>query len=263
LELGRILRGAFVTVRRYVNCVRLLGGSGVTLVLRTLLGSRSEVRVRISGQVLFLRLNTTDLETLLQMFWNREYEFELAAEPATIVDAGANVGYASVYFASRFPRAKILAIEPEAANFAQLQKNVAGNRNIVPIQAALWNEDTSLTLVDAGAGSWGFRVSSQESSESRAGVRAVAVPTLMSEHEMDTIDILKLDVEGSEKEIFESSADWINSVGVIVAELHDKYRMGCARAFYNATNGFAHEARLGENILLRREAFLPREVSGN
>ncbi len=256
--MGRLLRNAFVALRQYVNCVRLLGAKGLVLVLKTLLGFRGESLVYVGGQRLHLRINTTDLATLLQMFWNREYEFELAVAPRVIVDAGANVGYASLYFAARYPDARIFAIEPEAMNFKQLQKNTVDNAQIVPIHAALWNQDATLAVVDVGEGSWGFRVRAQKEREPGIGVRGITMASLMAEYRLDRVDILKLDVEGAEKEIFEDSAAWIDSVGVVVAELHDKYRIGCSRAFYNATNGFAHESRLGENILVLREPYLPR-----
>jgi FkbM family methyltransferase len=48
----------------------------------------------------------------------------LAQEPKTIIDGGANVGYASLAFKRRWPEAYVLAIEPDSANLALLQKTM-------------------------------------------------------------------------------------------------------------------------------------------
>ena len=121
----------------------VFGGRGWHLSLRTKLSRRprEEQAMPPGGKhPIFIRLKTSDFRTFLKIFRDREYELELGKEPQTILDAGANVGFASVYFAIKYPRAKIIAIEPESANFAQLKRNVAPYPNIIPVQAALWSE---------------------------------------------------------------------------------------------------------------------------
>src|SRR6185369_12585741 len=95
-----------------------------------------------------LRLKTSDIATFKKIFLDREYDFPLEKKPETILDAGANVGFASVFFAQKFPTAKIVAIEPEASNFALLKKNSSPYPNIIPVQGALWNENKVIDLVD-------------------------------------------------------------------------------------------------------------------
>ena len=73
------------------------------------------------------------------------------------MDAGANIGLASILFANRFPQAKIFAIEPEHDNFNLLADNVCTYDNIVPLHAALWGENATIHLTDPGDGAWGFR----------------------------------------------------------------------------------------------------------
>jgi hypothetical protein len=48
------------------------------------------------------------------------------------------------------------------------------------------------------------------------------------------IDLLKLDVEGAERELFSQNPDWLNNVSAIFIELHDPFVPGCAQAFYSA-----------------------------
>jgi tRNA G46 methylase TrmB len=91
-----------------------------------------------------LRKNTTDIPTFNEVFYWGEYAFDIPKAPETIVDCGANIGLASVYFANRFPNAKIIAIEPEQSNFEMLQKNAAPYPNITCLQYGIWNRTTHL-----------------------------------------------------------------------------------------------------------------------
>lgn len=63
--------------------------------------------------------------------------------------------------------------------------------------------------------------------------------------------ILKMDIEGAEKEVFSNHPVWMSKIGMIVIELHDKIKVGCNRAFYLATDDFVKsEFRNGENVFL-------------
>jgi len=67
----------------------------------------------------------------------------------------------SIYFTHRYPEAKIIAIEPEASNFAVLLKNVQPYPKIIPIHAALWNQDGEISVSEPDpstgvSGKWGF-----------------------------------------------------------------------------------------------------------
>ena len=70
-----------------------------------------------------------------------DYDIRLPKLPRTIIYAGANVGLASIYYANKYPQAKIVAVEPEPMNYSKLLRNVAPYTNVIPINAALWNRD--------------------------------------------------------------------------------------------------------------------------
>ena len=84
-------------------------------------------------------------------------------------------------------------------------------------------------------------------------VRAVTVWDIMREYALDRIDLLKLDVEGSEKEIFAVSDEWIGSVDAICLELHDRFKAGCSRNFFSAVREFPIEVWRGEDVLVARD----------
>jgi hypothetical protein len=83
-------------------------------------------------------------------------------------------------------------------------------------------------------------------------VPCVGVEELLEELGTDRLDLLKIDIEGGEVEVFDAARSWIDRVDVLVAELHDRLRRGCSRAFYTATAGFPHETYRGENVFVWR-----------
>ena len=89
-------------------------------------GSRRFISVQPAGMkaAFRLRVPSTDVPTYMQVFLNNEYDFRAIKRPRVIVDAGANIGLASILFANRYPEAKVLAIEPEHDNFSLLADNV-------------------------------------------------------------------------------------------------------------------------------------------
>ncbi len=198
-----------------------------------------------------LRLKTSDESTYKQILLDGAYAFDLPFSPKVIVDAGANIGAASIYFTHRYPEAKIIAIEPEASNFAVLAKNVRLYPAIIPIHAALWNRDGKIGVSEpdpaTGAkGNWAF-VTHEGSG---VKVRAITMRTLMKEWQVQAIDLLKIDVEGAEKEVFES-ADWIGSVRCLMIELHDRFRPGCREAVDSVAQGFSRLQRHETTLFVR------------
>jgi hypothetical protein len=111
----------------------------------------------------FLRVPSLDVWTFDQIFIKQEYDFDVKRTPKVIVDAGANIGLASIYFSNKFPDSKIIAIEPEESNLEILRKNIAPYDNIIPVCGALWHENTRINLVDPGLGKWGFMTQAQDS----------------------------------------------------------------------------------------------------
>jgi FkbM family methyltransferase len=204
---------------------------------------------------MLLRRHTTDIAAFEQVFIDREYDLPMGQkDPKWIVDAGANVGCASVYFATRFPSASILAIEPESSNYEMLEQNGRKFHNITTIRGAIWNSDTELEIQNPMDDKWAFRVQ-RASTQGASRVDALSIPSILKKTGTGWIDILKVDIEGAEKELFdESSAQWIDRVGVIIIELHDWIRPGCTDALDRATKEYDWERhRIGENTVLIRQ----------
>jgi FkbM family methyltransferase len=239
----------------------LFGYPGVLLTAKARMLHRcTQVAVTVPGlkHPVYLRLRTSDVTLFRSILLENEYDWPFAKSPRVIVDAGANVGFTSVFYATKYPEAKIIAIEPEPSNFAILRRNIAPYPNVEAIQAALWKESEDVHIVDSGLGCWAFQVRQIEPDGSVTNCRtaaAVTVDTILSDLGLGYIDILKLDIEGSEREVFEHSATWIERVGVIVIEFHDHVKTGCSQAVYRATRDFELEWRRGETTILLRKGY--------
>jgi FkbM family methyltransferase len=244
---------------------RLFGAKGVLKrALIAVSGTNNEFKAPIphSSQEILLRLGTTDVAAFEHVFINDEYGFSLARQPSIILDAGANVGMSAVYFALRYPAATVIAIEPDPTNFAVLSKNARLFPRIAPINAALWSHEGVVRLQDGGAGNWGMRVA-ETSLSSGVNIRSTTLRTLLEQLAIDQIDLLKIDVEGAECEIFKDASPWISRVGVICAELHDRFRPGCSKIFEAATAGFPIKWRRGELHCVAREGLIAAEQFTN
>jgi FkbM family methyltransferase len=206
-----------------------------------------------------LRTRSSDIDTFAKVIAEGEYDLPPRENVRTIIDAGANIGLATLFFAERFPAARIFALEPESSNFALLLRNVASRPNVTCLKKALWAQSGLIDVYDPGDGNWGFRTGGQGEPVGKLvdTVDCISVADLMKTYELPRIDVLKIDIEGSEKEVFEAADTWIDKVDLIVVELHDRFKRGCSRAFYNATVAFTHELHRGENIFVFRNGAKP------
>jgi FkbM family methyltransferase len=199
-----------------------------------------------------IRIGTSDVEVYCKVFGSMQYEVELSASPEVIVDAGAYTGISGAWFALRYPNAQIIAVEPQRDNFELLVQNTRSFPNVRAVNAALWHENGRLEVADPGRGAWAFQTRNASVGSNSHTVQAVTVPELLERFGVHDIDFLKLDIEGSEKEVLESSGLWIEQTGAIAAELHDDFQPGCSRAFYEAVRDFPFERRSGETVFVRR-----------
>ena len=206
------------------------------------------------------RPDTSDVPTFIQIFIAKSYALLTQIPVRLIVDGGANVGYASLFFANQFPQAQIVAIEPDGDNFTVLRENTWYYPNIRLIQAGIWNKPGELNLVTHDdskkwLGHWGVRV--EESAESgKSGVKAITIDEILQSTGRKYIDILKLDIEGAEKEVFSDNyASWLSRTNILVIELHDRFKAGCTEVVSAAIRQFDFtEYQKGENTFFFRKA---------
>jgi FkbM family methyltransferase len=211
---------------------------------------------------LLMRPHTTDRTTFEEIFIEGQYDLALAGDPRVIIDAGANVGYAAALFASRFPLARVIAIECEHENFALLERNLAGYDNVTCLERALWPRNTRVVIDNPKAATNAFCV--REDPLAAGAIESIAPLTALAVAGGERIDLFKLDIEGGEKELFEA-ADcdaWLERTQVLMIELHERYKPGTARAFWRAIerHPFEQITTVGETMVFSRTA-PPAQIS--
>jgi FkbM family methyltransferase len=145
-----------------------------------------------------------DKATFKQVFIQSQYKINFPLVPQTIIDGGANIGLATIYFSHLFPQASIVAVEPNTENFQQMEKNIKTSKNIYPIHGGIWNNNQHLRIVNSNVDDNAFMV--EEVPEPTSGsIPAFSIDHLMQINNWSSIDLLKLDIEGSEKEVFEKN----------------------------------------------------------
>jgi FkbM family methyltransferase len=191
----------------------------------------------LSDHPLLCRAGTSDLEVFEHVFLQREYQcVDSCSHVQLIIDCGANVGYSAAYFLSRFPEARLIAVEPDRDNVALLLQNLAPWKDRVEIcDAALWSHPTELVMVPEpyrDGLEWTRQVR-EPGPEEAGAIRAVDIPQLLRSSGQSRISILKIDIEGAEAVVFgDGRPEWLERVDHLVIELHDDSIFG------NATQPF-------------------------
>lgn len=203
-----------------------------------------KMRPRHSQHPVSARLRgSSDMSVLFQIFFFDEYGcLRNLKAPRLIFDLGANVGYSSAYFLSAFPTASIVAVEPDPENFAACQRNVAafGGRARL-VRGAVWSERCQLALTPGSSGDgreWAREVRLVKEKE-EATVEAWDIPSLLRLTDNAEIDLLKVDIEGSETSLFgPNSAAWLPKVKNICIELHGP---ACEEVFFAALTNYDYD----------------------
>lgn len=185
-----------------------------------------------------------------QIFVRHEYApvSDRLRDQTVILDLGANVGYASAFLACKYPDARILAIEPDPRNFQLCCQNLKpyGDR-IKVLKGAVWSRCSKLALSHRLGDGMATQVMAAEH-ESDAEVMAWDVTTLLDIAQAEIADLVKIDIEGSEAELFAVDAGrWLPRVRNICIELHDQR---CRDIFFEALSGFDYElVETGESTI--------------
>jgi FkbM family methyltransferase len=235
---------------------RLFGVPGILKRARAgIKGGHPELLTKLPNRqgAAYVRIHTTDVLVFEHVFAGGGYDFKLKFSPKVIVDIGANIGLASVLFATRYPDARIISIEPEPSNFAVLAMNAKLFPQIEPVHAAVWNRsDVAYIDPEIPYGHCGVQVS--KNLENGISVKCLTVSELIDRFNLPQIDIMKIDAEGAECEILENASAWMDNVNLICAELHERFRPGCHEAFARATVGFLRGWRYDELCCVDRMA---------
>lgn len=177
--------------------------------------------------------------------------------PTTILDAGANLGFSAVYFASRYPAAQICAVEAQRDNFEQLRRHCEPYPNITCLHAALSSRHGELYIANSQARLDAFQVTGSTTGGGEP-VPGITVSDVMERMGWSTISLLKMDIEGSEQDVFGSNYQpWLDKVAVFAIEVHDSKELQASREVFAALSQLPAGYRLrprGENLVVENLA---------
>lgn len=254
---------------------KVRGRLGIFHELSTLIGTRAAARWQLLGirrtiglsdperwtmqpdyvqhEVTMRLRGSSDAQVFHTIFIEREYSCLDDLNPKVVVDLGANAGFSSAYFLSRFPEAKVIALEPDDRNAVICRENLApyGDRAIV-LHGAIWSRCTNLVLSRGTFGDgreWATQVI-EAPEGAPATVQAWDMPALIQMAGGGIIDLLKVDIERSELFLFDSSsAAWLPKVRNICIELHGE---DCKQAFFGALSNYTYQlSHSGELTICR------------
>lgn len=212
-------------------------------LLLTLLNIRARVTIKIAGTRITVRTATPDLEVAISCLcgeFDRLCEAIPILQHRLIIDAGGYIGTAAIAFAKKYPKATIVALEPNTASYKLLVRNIAGWSNIVAMNKALAPDPGVSILYDRGTGAWGFTLIEKAADRMTSPieqVQCITVDQVIEQIGADGVDILKIDIEGGEHSLLSHNIGWISKTNGICIELHDRIVPGCSEVWQAAMAG--------------------------
>jgi len=257
-----ILKKTLKKLNKFSSVAKVLGViDGIKYCVYKYLSGESKLfwtKPAEAGRPVCIRTGSSDLDVFRQIFVNREYSpLSNLDDVGLVIDCGAYVGYASVWFLSQYPRCHVICVEPDPTNFSLLKRNLEayGEQRVTLIQAGVWPEPVPLAISQEqyrDGRKWTVQVRPSNSGE-ETDFQGVTLNSLLSSSEYDRISILKMDVEGAEAEIFKRKK-WLNYVDNIAIELHDDSKFGkSSDAFFSAIEVENFKvSKKGENVICSR-----------
>lgn len=258
-----VIRNPFYQIAEIRRYARKIGWPAairlrsVDVRVRTGLATPSSVEFKLKNaeHSVLMRTHTSDRDVLRQIFIDDEYDPIELSSPRWIVDLGANVGYSSAYFLSKYPNAYTLAVEPDPNNYAICCRNLDpfGPRAKI-IHGAAWPECARLVLNRGSfrdGREWTTQVRSAtetETSVTSYHVNGYDIAALLGLCGAAEIDLLKIDIERSELELFSRNTEaWLPRVRNLCIELHGA---DCEGVFFRALSGYSYNPRRSGDLTL-------------
>ncbi len=199
---------------RYFGLLQLIQFVYQKLINKELLTIRSKA---LGGKV-FIRRSSSDFSVLIQMIEEMN-NFELETDPDLIIDGGANIGLSVRYFREKFSNAEIQGYEPDPGNYECAERNCQMLEGVTLLNQGLWSSRCHLTLKNPEALPWAYQFEKSERKK-EGSIEAISLNDIFLEIQSDRTILVKLDVEGAEKELILSQNQWLKKVKWVLVEIH-------------------------------------------
>jgi FkbM family methyltransferase len=179
--------------------------------------------VAFPGKKIFLRTYAGDIDIFYEIFFTEIYKLDEISDDVVVIDAGANVGFAALYFLNKMSNATVYCIEPDPDNFIFLQKNLKAeleSGQIKTVLAGLSDKDGFMNLQTNGLKYNASLVKTP--SKNAIEVNTYTVETFLKKYVPGRVNIFKIDIEGAEESIFASDISWLKKVDAMLIEFHSE-----------------------------------------
>ena len=215
-----------------------------------------EPKVAKFEKYLLTYFNKAELNILLDEIFNKKiYDIDLETTTPIIFDVGAHIGLATIFFNQKYPLARITAFEPNPNTFPLLEENTYFNNihNVTLHNVALGKKSSQRTLFIDSSNNGGFSTASfmknaWNGTQESLGIEVITEP--LSKYINSTIDLVKMDVEGTEQEIIEEleESGKIRNIKNIIIEFHPTEKQDIEKIKnILKKNGFTIEIRENKN----------------
>jgi FkbM family methyltransferase len=195
-----------------------------------------------------------------EIFARQHYYFRAATERPVIIDCGANIGMASLYFKWLYPKSSVQAFEPDPTTFQLLKQNIARNNLDVDTHiCALWDQNTTVDLFSELTDPGGLLMSTDASRSKGEPIKVTG--RRLSDFIDGEVDFVKLDVEGAEHRVVSDlvQAGKLRSIRQMVIEYHHRIGLqkSCLAEFLLILQqaGFEYQIHAAIYPLTSRDAF--------
>ena len=199
----------------------------------------------------WLRPKSSDVEVFVSTLVQKELSVFENRSVSSILDCGANNGATALYLAKAYPGARLLAVEPSDENVGFLRKNTATCANVSILVGGVWPESGFLRITNPDDEPWAYRCELVKEQTPKS-FRAYTIGELIAMFDNNYCDLLKMDVEGAEHEIFARNCDWLEQVGMIAVEAHTPAAVDCILAACTR-HGFQHRVIGDKQVFIRPE----------
>jgi FkbM family methyltransferase len=174
--------------------------------------------------VLFYHLGVPPSWVYKEIFLNECYAAWSRDDVTVIVDLGANVGLAALYYMNRYPKARVISIEPNPDAVSCLRKNLGSysNSEVISVAVAKNAGRTKLWVDTESASKLNSSITGRDRFGRHGKFNSVFITTKRLEEIIPShVDLLKVDIEGAEYEVLASLCVNPSRIRTIVSEFHD------------------------------------------
>jgi FkbM family methyltransferase len=180
-------------------------------------GRRNHLReIRFRGDIkIRYRLNKGDLNSIREIWFEEAYRLPFADTSGALLDLGANIGMTSVWLAKNYAFTQVIAVEPDPNNAALVRQNLELNGIASQVlEAAIGPKEAQARFEFSEFSNLG------RMSEGGALVQMITVDSIIEKLAVGRFALVKIDIEGSEQELFDGPTDWLGHTEAIIIEFH-------------------------------------------